>query len=135
MLGTSIDTSQLSKVSFTFLSTFESLLRSTGVRIMAFGVLYDFTGNSNVSRITKASTLVTQSWFLDAVNTTQPVDLFVVLGHNPVRTNVSSSTLGTVYQAIRKLKPDTPIQFFGGHTHIRDFFVYDNKATGLEAGK
>jgi 2',3'-cyclic-nucleotide 2'-phosphodiesterase (5'-nucleotidase family) len=106
-----------------------------GLRIMAFGVLYDFTGNSNVSRITKAASMVTQSWFTQAVNYSQPVDLFMVIGHNPIRTNVSSSTLGLVYQAIRKIKPNTPIQMFGGHTHIRDFFVYDNKAVGLEAGR
>ena len=102
---------------------------------MAFGVLYDFTGNSNATKIIKASTMVKQQWFLDAVNFTQPIDLYLVLGHNPVRTSVSSSTLGTIYQAIRKENPDTPIQFFGGHTHVRDFFVYDNKATGLESGK
>jgi 2',3'-cyclic-nucleotide 2'-phosphodiesterase (5'-nucleotidase family) len=98
-----------------------------GLRIMAFGVLFDFTGNSNASKITKASAMVKEQWFLDAVNFEDPIDMFVVIGHNPVRTNVSSSTLGTVYQAIRANKPDTPIQIFGGHTHIRDFLVYDDK--------
>jgi hypothetical protein len=43
--------------------------------------------------------------------------------------------MGTVFKAIRSIKPDVPIQAFGGHTHIRDFIVYDNKATGLESGK
>jgi hypothetical protein len=102
---------------------------------MAFGVLYDFTGNSNVSQITKTADLVKEKWFLDAINTPQPVDLFVVAGHNSVRTNTSTSTFGTLHQTIRGLRPDTPIQFFGGHTHIRDFFVYDSKATGIEPGK
>lgn len=102
---------------------------------MAFGVLFDFTGNSNASQVTKAASMVTEQWFKSAVNYTQPVDLFLVIGHNPVRTNVSSSSMQTVYQAIRNVKPDTPIQVFGGHTHIRDFFVYDNKATGLESGR
>jgi hypothetical protein len=102
---------------------------------MAFGVLFDFTGNSNASQITKAASMVKEQWFIDAVNYEDPIDMYVVIGHNPVRTNASSSTLGTVYQAIRASKPDAPIQLFGGHTHIRDFFVYDNKATGLEAGR
>jgi 2',3'-cyclic-nucleotide 2'-phosphodiesterase (5'-nucleotidase family) len=102
---------------------------------MAFGVLFDFTGNSNVSQVIKTAALVKEKWFLDAINTPQPVDLFIVAGHNPVRTNASTSTFGVLYQTIRGLRPDTPIQFFGGHTHIRDFFVYDNKATGIEAGK
>ncbi|KAL8665355.1 MAG: hypothetical protein Q9202_002247 [Teloschistes flavicans] len=90
-----------------------------GLRIMAFGVLYDFTGNSNVSKVIKARDLVKESWFLDAVKYPQPIDLFIVLGHNPVRTTVSSSTFGTIYSAIRSLRPTIPIQTFGGHTHIR----------------
>ncbi|KAB8527821.1 hypothetical protein FH972_025472 [Carpinus fangiana] len=106
-----------------------------GIRIMAFGVLFDFTGNSNVSRVTKAADLVKQQWFLDAVNTPKPVDLYLVIGHNPVRRNVSSSTFGLLHDTIRKLKPNTPLQFFGGHTHVRDFTVYDDKSTGLESGR
>lgn len=102
---------------------------------MAFGVLFDFTGNSNVSKVIKAADMVQEHWFQQAVNFTEPIDLFVVTGHNPVRANVSSSTMGTVFKAIRSMKPDAPIQVFGGHTHIRDFTVYDNKATGLESGK
>lgn len=86
---------------------------------MAFGVLYDFTGNSNVSKVIKARDLVKESWFLDAVKFPQPIDLFVVLGHNPVRTTVSSSTFGIIYNTIRGLRPNIPIQAFGGHTHIR----------------
>ncbi|KAF1848677.1 ser/Thr protein phosphatase family [Cucurbitaria berberidis CBS 394.84] len=106
-----------------------------GLRIMAFGVLFDFTGNSNVSKVIKAADMVQQPWFNQAVNYTKPIDLFVLIGHNPVRTTVSSSTIGTVFKAIRSIKPDIPIQAFGGHTHIRDFVVYDNKATGLESGR
>ncbi|KAK1589959.1 calcineurin-like phosphoesterase [Colletotrichum navitas] len=106
-----------------------------GLRIMAFGVLFDFTGNSDASVITTAATMVTQPWFLNAVNYTEPIDLFLVVGHNPVRPTQSSSTLKTVFNAIRAVRPDTPIQFFGGHTHIRDFAVYDDKSTALESGR
>lgn len=101
---------------------------------MAYGVLFDFTGNSNVSKVIKAADMVKQPWFQETLNFTKTIDLFVVIGHNPVRTTVSSSTIGTVFSAIRKVHPDVPIQAFGGHTHIRDFVVYDNKATGLESG-
>lgn len=108
---------------------------STGYNIMAFGVLYDFTGNSNVSKVIKAKDLVQQSWFLDAINTKDPVDVFVLLGHNPVRPTDYSSTFKTVYNAIRAARPETPIQILGGHSHIRDFAVYDEMTTGLESGK
>jgi hypothetical protein len=102
---------------------------------MAFGVLFDFTGNSNVSKVTKAADMVQETWFKDAVNYKEPIDLFVLTGHNPVRFNVSSSSFKTVFSAIRSARPDVPIQGFGGHTHIRDFTVWDDKATALESGE
>ncbi|KAF4312123.1 Metallo-dependent phosphatase [Botryosphaeria dothidea] len=105
-----------------------------GLRIMAFGVLFDFTGNSNVSKVIKAADLVQETWFIDAVNH-EGVDMFVLLGHNAARPTDSTSTMGTVYTAIRDARPDIPVQIFGGHTHIRDFVVYDNKATGIESGR
>jgi 2',3'-cyclic-nucleotide 2'-phosphodiesterase (5'-nucleotidase family) len=106
-----------------------------GLNVMAFGVLFDFTGNSNVSKVIKAADLVKEQWFLDAVNYKDPIDLFVLTGHNPVRFNESSSSFDTVFSAIRSQRPDVPIQGFGGHTHIRDFAVWDNKATALESGR
>ncbi|KAH6643563.1 Metallo-dependent phosphatase-like protein [Boeremia exigua] len=106
-----------------------------GLKVMAFGVLFDFTGNSNVSKVIKAADMVKEQWFLDAVNYKEPIDLIVLTGHNPVRLNESSSSFDTVFSAIRSLRPDIPIQGFGGHTHIRDFAVWDNKATALESGE
>jgi len=104
-----------------------------GLNVMAMGFLFDFTGNSNVSRVIRANDTLAQPWFQQAINNfTQPVDLFILLGHNPPRTTVSSSTFGTYYNYIRKAHPSIPIQIFGGHTHVRDFVVYDDMATGLE---
>lgn len=102
---------------------------------MAFGILFDFDRNSNVSKVMKAADLVQQQWFLDAVNYPQPIDLFLFIGHNPVRLSDPISTFGTVHSVVRSLRPNIPIQVFGGHTHIRDFTVYDDSSTGLEAGR
>ncbi|KAH8202877.1 hypothetical protein TruAng_002930 [Truncatella angustata] len=107
-----------------------------GVRIMAFGVLFDFTTNVNISKVIKAKELVAEQWFLDAVNFTEPVDLFLVLGHNPARVgNDTGSTFGVVHDAIRNVHAKTPIQFFGGHSHIRDFAVLDESSTSIESGR
>ena len=77
--------------------------------------------------------MITEQWFKDAVNYKQPIDLFLLIGHNPIRR--SGSTIPAVYQAIRQARPNVPIQVFGGHTHIRDFTVYDSGGTGLESGR
>ena len=116
-------------------SKFRYFTTAHGLRIMSFGVLYDFKGNSNVSKVIKAADLVKETWFLDAVQYPEPIDLFLVIGHNPVRPTAGGSTFGTLYKTIRGLRPDTPIQAFGGHTHIRDFAVFDDKSTGLESGR
>ncbi|KAK4176092.1 5'-nucleotidase [Triangularia setosa] len=102
---------------------------------MAFGVLFDFTANTNASRITKAVDMVKQDWFQQAIHHPEPVDVFLVLGHNSVRPGRQASTLKTVYSAIREAHPNTPIQMFGGHSHMRDFVVYDQSSTASEPGR
>lgn len=106
-----------------------------GLRVMAFGVLYDFTGNSNASQVIKAKDMVKEQWFKDALATKQPVDLFVLFGHNPVSQKDSGSTFKPVWDAIRASFPKTPISIFGGHSHIRDFAVYDESSVGIESGR
>jgi hypothetical protein len=126
-----------------------------GLRVMAFGVLYDFTGtfgtttntpldkmltslnegNSNASQVIKAADMIKESWFTEALESKEPVDLFVLFGHNPARPTDSSSTFQIVWDEIRKAHPKTPIEVFGGHSHIRDFVVYDESSVGIESGR
>ncbi|KAK4231502.1 Metallo-dependent phosphatase-like protein [Podospora fimiseda] len=106
-----------------------------GLRVMAFGLLFDFTGNTNVTKITPAAEMVQQEWFLRAVNSSDPIDVFVILGHNPARPSRESSTFPIIHSAIRAIHPETPIQIFGGHSHLRDFVVYDQSSTASESGR
>ncbi|KAG5929451.1 hypothetical protein E4U53_002450 [Claviceps sorghi] len=106
-----------------------------GLRVMAFGVLFNFGGNSNASQVIKAQDMVKQSWFIDALASKDPVDMFIVIGHNPIRPTDKLSTFKVVFDAIRAAHPTTPIQLLGGHTHIRDFAVYDANAVGIESGR
>lgn len=79
--------------------------------------------------------MVKQDWFVDAINTSEPVDLFLLIGHNIARPSTGGSTFGLVYDAIRSVHSSVPIQIFGGHSHIRDFAVVDQQTTALEAGR
>lgn len=104
--------------------------KKQGIRIVAFGFLFDFNGNYNNTAVKKVEDTVKEDWFQEAIRD-KDVDLFLVAGHVPVH----SKEYETIFKEIRTIKWDTPIQFFGGHFHIRDYAKYDAKAYGLASGR
>lgn len=52
-----------------------------------------------------------QAGFLEAVNSSEPVDLFLILGHKPVRSDMGG-TFGIVHDAIGSTHPLIAIQIF-----------------------
>ncbi|RPA97871.1 hypothetical protein L873DRAFT_1770763 [Choiromyces venosus 120613-1] len=101
-----------------------------GFRITSFGFLFNFTGNYKNTRVKTAAATIKEPWFQEAIHDTG-VDLFVIIGH----VDIHSIEFTQIYEAIREVHPDIPIQFFGGHSHIRNFRILDNKSTALESGK
>ncbi|KAE8387353.1 Metallo-dependent phosphatase-like protein [Aspergillus alliaceus] len=101
-----------------------------GIRIIAFGFLFDFTKNYNNTVVKPVEETIKEDWFQEAIRDKE-VDLFLVVGHVPVH----SKEYDAVFKEIRTARWDTPIQFFGGHYHIRDFARYDSKAFGLASGR
>lgn len=101
-----------------------------GIRIMAFGFIYNFLGNYNNTVVQPVQETIKETWFQEAIRDRE-VDLFLVIGHVPLR----SPEFNALFRAVREVQWDTPIQFFGGHTHIRDFNKYDTKSYGLESGR
>ena len=104
--------------------------KNQGIRILAFGFLYDFTGNSDNTVVQKVEDTIKEKWFQGAIRDRE-IDLFLVVGHVPLR----SQEYSRIFRAIREQQWDVPIQFFGGHTHIRDYAKYDSKAYALESGR
>ncbi|KAI7302152.1 hypothetical protein KC326_g9035, partial [Hortaea werneckii] len=105
--------------------------KNNGIRILAFGFLFNFHNNANNTRVQSVQETLKEKWFQDALRE-KDVDLFLVAGHVPVR---ESEEYDAVYRAIRAVKWDTPIVFFGGHTHVRDFKRWEDKAMGIESGR
>jgi hypothetical protein len=103
--------------------------KNQGIRVLAFGFLFDFTGNANNTRVQPVEKTIQEKWFQEAIR--EDVDLFLVAGH----VTLGGPEYKALYKAIRKQKWDTPIQFFGGHSHIRDFYKYDSQAYGIQAGR
>ena len=104
--------------------------KNQGIRVLAFGFLFNFRGNSNNTIVQRVQETIKEKWFQEAIRD-RGVDLFLVIGHVPLRTQEFAS----IFKAIRKQQWDVAIQFFGGHTHIRDYAKYDSKAYGLESGR
>ena len=104
--------------------------KNQGIRILAFGFLFNFENNSNNTIVQTVQDTVKEKWFQEAIRDRE-VDLFLVIGHVPLRTQEFAS----IFKAIRTQQWDVAIQFFGGHTHIRDYAKYDSKAYGLESGR
>ncbi|RAK72629.1 metallophosphoesterase family protein [Aspergillus fijiensis CBS 313.89] len=104
--------------------------QNQGIRIIAFGFLFNFKKNDNNTIVRSVEQTIKEDWFQEAIRD-KDVDLFLVLGHVPVR----SVEYDAVYREIRAIRWDTPIQFFGGHYHIRDYVRYDSKAYGLASGR
>lgn len=104
--------------------------KNQGIRIIAFGFLFDFTRNFNNTIVQPVEETVKEQWFQEAIRD-DDVDLFVVIGHVPVQ----SKEFEVIFREIRSVRWDTPIHFFGGHQHIRDYAKYDAKAYGLASGR
>ncbi|KAL2256296.1 hypothetical protein VTK26DRAFT_1886 [Humicola hyalothermophila] len=97
--------------------------------IVAFGFLFDFTGNANNTVVQPVRETVREEWFQHAVR--EETDLFVVIGH----VGVQMQEFRTVFTAIRAQNPHAPILFFGGHVHIRDATAYDDRSFALASGR
>ena len=88
-----------------------------------------------VSTCQPVDKLVKETWFQTVLReATSDVDLIVVTGHTPIR-NTTGFEYDLVLAAIRQHLPTIPVQFFGGHSHIRDFRKYDQFAYGIESGR
>lgn len=104
--------------------------KNQGIRILAFGFIFDFTDNANNTIIQPVEETVKEDWFQEAIRDKE-LDLIVVIGHVAIR----SKEYDAVFKAIRSVKWDIPIQFFGGHHHIRDYRIFDKKSTALASGR
>jgi hypothetical protein len=104
--------------------------RNQGIRVLAMGFLFDFTGNANNTIVQPVKETVKETWFHDAIRD-KDVDLILIFGHVAIR----SPEYDLLFKEIRGVQWDTPIAFLGGHSHIRDFKKYDSKSWALESGR
>jgi 2',3'-cyclic-nucleotide 2'-phosphodiesterase (5'-nucleotidase family) len=105
--------------------------KNQNLTVLALGFLFNFKTNDWNSRVTLVEDAVKEQWFQDVIRTPD-IDVVLLAGHTPVR---FFKEYQVIIDEIRQVHPTVPIQALGGHTHIRDYRVYDKYATGLQSGR
>lgn len=105
------------------------------VRVLSFAFLFDFNRNNANTKVTPIADAIHESWFDEVLELypAEQVDMIVVVGHVPIDRRWNE--LGFLHAKLRDHYPTAKIQYFGGHSHIRDFVVYDEQSTGLQSGR
>ncbi|CAK9439737.1 uncharacterized protein LODBEIA_P38370 [Lodderomyces beijingensis] len=103
-------------------------------RVLAFGFLFDFKRFNSGTKVTPIAEEMAKKWFAETLRRYQGlVDLIIIAGHTPIAHDWPE--FYALHGHLRRYYPDTIIQYFGGHSHIRDFTVFDDKATGIQSGR
>jgi 2',3'-cyclic-nucleotide 2'-phosphodiesterase (5'-nucleotidase family) len=101
------------------------------LNVLAFAFLFDFKLNAKNTKVTMVKDAVQEEWFQEALKIPD-IDVIVLAGHIPPRFFTETET---IVRAIREVLPDVPIQGLGGHSHIRDYRIYDHRAVALQSGR
>ncbi|KOG99262.1 Smn1p DI49_2607 [Saccharomyces eubayanus] len=115
--------------------TFETPIQKQ--RILAMSFLFSFQRANNRAIVTPPlEEIMEKGWFQNMVETNKEgdIDLIVVFGHLPA-TDPTEREMHKIHALLRTHYPNTVIQYFGGHTHIRDFVQLDSKSTCLQSGR
>lgn len=113
-----------------FAQTHRKFTTKNGLRILAFGFIFDFDRNDKDTVITPVEITIKEPWFQDAI-ADKDVDLIVVVGHIALR----QQEFENIHKAIRSVNASIPIQFLGGHYHIRDYRIFDDRSQALASGR
>lgn len=105
-------------------------------KILSFSFIFDFKWFNRRVNVIPISEILHQQWFINLVDDyaqNYEVDMLLIVGHIPVTHDWYE--LYYLHHFLRKRFPQTVIQYFGGHSHIRDFSVIDRYASGLQSGR
>ncbi|KAI0995913.1 Uncharacterized protein K3495_g12268 [Podosphaera aphanis] len=103
--------------------------KNQGIKVAVFGFMFDFDRNAKNSLLQPVEDTLKEDWFQNAIR--EDVEIFLVATHAPL----NSREHKIIHAAIRSHNKETPIQFFGAHTHKRDFRKYDSKSYGIQSGR
>lgn len=102
-----------------------------GAVVLAFGFLYNMPDHDTAVEVVEVEKVVQQQWFQNVLSGAEGnFDAILILGHM----DHADHLVTVILRSIRKLRPDVPVQFVTGHSHIRAYTPLDNAACSFEAG-
>ncbi|CAI8500461.1 unnamed protein product [Hanseniaspora opuntiae] len=105
--------------------------------VLAISFLFDFQRFNALTKVTPIEKEIEKDWFkkdlLEKFND-ENVDILIVFGHLVIQHGQNQELL-LLHNTLRKHFKNTVIQYFGGHSHIRDFVSIDDKSTAMQSGR
>lgn len=110
--------------------------KNTHYRVLTLSFIFNFKKVNERAKVTPLVEEVQKEWFNNLLKQypSSKIDLILVFGHIPV-TDPDEREINLLHECLRSFYPNTTIQYFGGHTHIRDFVAMDNRSTCLQSGR
>lgn len=107
------------------------------IRILTLSFIFHFQKANQRARVTSPiEEIMTRDWFKEMLerHPENELDMLLIFGHVPI-TDHENHELEQVHEYLRKFYPNIIIQYFGGHSHIRDFVILDDKSSCLQSGR
>ncbi|KDE05657.1 hypothetical protein MVLG_04028 [Microbotryum lychnidis-dioicae p1A1 Lamole] len=111
---------------------FRKFRTELGRNVTAFGPLFDFRAHAAGIRVQAPREMIKEPWFLEAIR--EEPSFFLLVGHMSIRYELDSQW-SLIVRAIRAVHSRTPILIFGGHHHIRDCVMEDERSMSIAAGR
>ena len=111
--------------------------KNTKTKILAFSFLFNFSANNPRAKVTPAlEEIQNKDWFQEVLlkYPEDSIDMLLIFGHLPITDN-ENKEINKLHKILREHYPNIVIQYFGGHSHIRDFVSLDTKSTGIQSGR
>lgn len=105
-------------------------------RTLAMSFIFNYQTTNKRAKVTKSTLELEKPWFqemLKQYNETN-LDLLIIFGHLPA--SDPDQELNQLHESLRNhFGYNLTIQYFGGHSHIRDFVSLDDRSTCIQSGR
>jgi len=108
------------------------ILPGKNANVLTFGFLYNMQDHAEIVTVEEVESVVEKDWFIQVVSDTKRYDAVLVLAHMDVRDPLCQVILDKIRMLVGA---DMPVQFITGHTHRRDYELFETNSASFEAGR